>query len=197
MKEPTETEPQNTSQRECEFSILLSAETADRLERIARAKAMPVERIIQELTMNYVAREADPVQARIGRGVELVKGLIEAGRDELMLVSTAGAIAGTRPFQERQHKRDRLAEMGLQAFEELVKISDSEQIAKQSQFRLRAFLVLARVGAFTDAVIHNQDEADLLDLIEQLEQAEKKFEEELKKIKARESELEKARSSTG
>lgn len=193
MEEPTGTDAQTASPRERQFSILLPVETADRLERIARAKAMPVERIIQELTMNYATREADSLQARIGRGVELVKRLINAGRDELMVVS----IAGTGPFQERQRKRDRLVELGLKAFEELVKISDSEELAKQSQFRMRAFLVLTRVGAFTDAVIHNQEEADVLDLLERLEQEETEFEEHLKKMKARESELEKARSSTG
>jgi predicted transcriptional regulator len=189
MKEPSRTNPETASQRERDFSILLPAETADRLEHIARSKAMPVDRIIQQLTIEYVTKEGESVQDRIRRGVELVEGLIAVAKDELMLVS----LAGTEAFQERQRKRDRLVELGLRAFEELVKISDSEQLARQSEFRLRAFLVLARVGAFTDAVIHNQDEADVLDLIEQLEQTNKELQEYMKKMKAKEAELEKGR----
>lgn len=193
MDEPPRTKPEITGQIERDFSILLPAETADRLESIARRKAMPVNRIIQQITMEYVTKESESVQDRIARSLELVKGLIAAAKHEFMSVS----LAGTEAFQERQRKRDHLVELGMLAFEELVKISDSEQLARQSEFRMRAFLVLARVGAFTDAVIHHQDEADVLDLLEQLEQRNRELDEYMKKRKAKEADLEKSRWKTG
>lgn len=58
---------------------------------------------------------------------------------------------------------------------------------------MQAFLALARVGAFTAAVIHNQDEADILDLLEQVEQGNKELEEKLERTKAKEADREKAR----
>jgi cell division protein FtsB len=78
----------------------------------------------------------------------------------------------------------------MRAFEEISRISESEQVAKESEFRLQSFQVLARVGAFTSAVIQNQDEADVVDLLERVEKVNRELEKRLQKVKAREEELE-------
>jgi hypothetical protein len=158
------------------------------LERIAQSKVIAVERLLQQLITEYVIEENRSLEDRMNRVNELVKDLVAAVKRPEMMTR----IAGTAAFEERQRKRDHIVELGMQAFEELGKISESEQVAKESEFRLQAFLVLARVGAFTAAVIHNQDEADVLDLLKRVEDLNKELEERLKKVKAKETEREDA-----
>lgn len=190
MKDSSPAEPRYvTDCSERGFSILLPANAADRLEQIAQTKAMPVERLLQWLITEYVKEESRSFEDRIKRVNELVGNLVAAVRDDLMQTR----IAGTAAFEERQRKRDHLVELGMRAFEAISRISESEQLAKESEFRLQAFLVLARVGAFTAAVVHNQDEADILDLLEQIEQGNKELEEKLERAKAKEADRERAR----
>lgn len=189
MKEPSLSESNSAiGQADRGFWILVPVDAVNCLERIAQNKAIPVERLLQQLITEYVTEEDRSLEDRMNRVNELVKELVAAVKRPQMLPR----IAGTAAFEERQHKRDHLVELGMQAFEELGKISESEQVAKESEFRLQAFVVLARVGAFTAAVIHNQDEADVLDLLERVEQVNKELEEKLEKIKAKETEREDA-----
>ena len=56
--------------------------------------------------------------------------------------------ADRQAFEERKKKRDHLVELGMQAYDELRKISSSEEAARGAGFRLEAFSVMARVGKF-------------------------------------------------
>ena len=169
------------------FTIQLQVETADQLERIAQTNEMQVEQLLQQLVAEYVVEESRSVEDRIRLVYEHVECLIAAVKDELFQVRIA---SGTVTFEERQRKRAHLVELGMRAFEEISRISESEQVAKESEFRLQSFQVLARVGAFTSAVIQNQDEADVVDLLKRVEKVNRELEKRLKKVKAREEELE-------
>jgi hypothetical protein len=91
---------------------------------------MPVERLLHWLITEYVKEESRSFEDRIRRVNELVGNLVAAVRDDLMQTR----IAGTAAFEERQRKRDRLVELGMGAFEAISKISESEQLAKESEF---------------------------------------------------------------
>lgn len=88
-----------------------------------------------------------------------------------------------QPFEERKKKRDHLVELGMEAYDELRKISSSEQAAKEAEFRLAAFTVMARVGNFNAAIIRDQEAEEVLQILEELEEGYDKVEEELEKLK--------------
>jgi hypothetical protein len=166
---------------ECSFWVVLPVDAVNYLERAAQSKATSVERLLQQLITEHVAEKTRSLEDRMNHLNELLKELVEAVKNPQMLPR----IAGTAAFEERQHKRDHIVEIGLRALEEVSRISESDQLAKESGSRLRAFTVLARVGAFTDAVIHNQDEADVLDLLKRVDQTNRELQRELKKAKER------------
>jgi hypothetical protein len=180
VKKPSLSEPNiATDSADRGFWILLPVDAVNYLEHTAQSKAISLERLLQQLITEHVTEETRSLEDRMNHLNELLKELVVAVKNPQMLPK----IAGTAAFEERQHKRDHIVELGLRALEEVSRISESDQLAKESGSRLRAFTVLARVGAFTDAVIHNQDEADVLDLLERMEQINRELQKELKKAK--------------
>jgi hypothetical protein len=105
--------------------------------------------------------------------------------------------ADKQALEDRKRKREHLVELGMQAYDELRKISSSEQTAKEAEFRLAAFAVMARVGNFNAAIIRDQEADDLLQFIDEIEEGYEKIEEELEKLKKegrQREEVEEARS---
>jgi len=91
---------------------------------------------------------------------------------------------------ERRKRRDRLLEVGMEAYEELRKLSGSEEASKEAEYRMRAYMVMARVGAFNAAVIKDQETEDLSNLIMEVEETNEALEEELEKVREKQRELE-------
>jgi hypothetical protein len=164
---------------EFRFWVELPVDAVSYLKSAAQSKAISVERLLQQLITEHVTGETRSLKDRMNHLNELVKELAVAVKNPEMLTKIAGSAA----FEARQRKRDHIVELGLQALEEVSRISKSDKLAKESGPRFRAFAVLARVGAFTDAVIHHQDEADVEDLLMQIEEANEELQDELKKAK--------------
>jgi hypothetical protein len=93
-------------------------------------------------------------------------------------------------FEERKKKRDHLVELGMQAYDELKKISSSEAASREAGFRLVAFTVMARVGNFNAAIIRDQEAGDVIDILEDIEEGNEKMEAELEKLKKERREIE-------
>ena len=105
--------------------------------------------------------------------------------------------ADKQALEDRKRKREHLVELGMQAYDELRRISSSEQAAREAEFRLAAFTVMARVGNFNAAIIRDQEADDLLQFIDEIEEGYEKIEEELEKLKKegrQREEVEEARS---
>jgi ribosome-associated translation inhibitor RaiA len=105
--------------------------------------------------------------------------------------------ADKQTVEDRKRKREHLIELGMQAYDELRRISSSEQAAREAEFRLAAFTVMARMGNFNAAIIRDQEAEDLLQFIDEIEEGYTKMEEELEKLKEERQqrhEVEEARS---
>ncbi len=98
-------------------------------------------------------------------------------------------------FEERKKKRDHLFELGIEAYEELRKISQSEKASKEAEFRMRAFTVMARVGMFNAAVIRDQEAEDIARFLAELEEGNAKIDAELEKLEKENKEEEARRAA--
>ena len=105
--------------------------------------------------------------------------------------------ADREAFEERKKKRDHLVEIGMQAYDELRKISSSEQAAREAGFRLEAFSVMARVGKFNAAIIRDQEAEEILQFMEEIEEGNERIEEELKELKKERGDRERGGKVTG
>ena len=92
--------------------------------------------------------------------------------------------------EERRKRRDRLIEVGMEAYEELRRLSGSEEASREAEYRMRAYMVMARVGVFNAAVIKDQEAEDLTNLIMEVEETNAELEDELEKVREKQQELE-------
>jgi len=139
-----------------------------------------VDEVLQELIIKTVEYEAEPLEERMRRVKTLITKIATAIRkmpmQELKDVETRVA------REDRKKKRDHLVELGMEAYDELKKISTSEEAAREAEFRLKAFLVMARIGAFNAAVIRDQEAEDLEHLLAEIERYNELLAAKLKKI---------------
>jgi hypothetical protein len=83
--------------------------------------------------------------------------------------------------EERERKRKHLVELGLEAYDEVRKIASSEHVSRESEARLRAFTVMARLGVFNAAVIRDEENDELSELMAKVEETDYLLREELKR----------------
>ena len=108
-----------------------------------------------------------------------------AERDSVLITAKVASAQ-----EERRKRRDRLIEVGMEAYEELRKLSGSEEASREAEYRMRAYMVMARVGVFNAAVIKDQEAEDLTNLIMEVEETNAELEEELEKVREKQQELE-------
>jgi tellurite resistance protein len=85
----------------------------------------------------------------------------------------------------------------LEAYDEVRKIASSEQVSKESEARLKAFAIMARLGVFNAAVIRDAESDEIAQLIDEVEKTNYELSEELEKLKKRRLEEERERSRFG
>jgi hypothetical protein len=137
-----------------------------------------------------IEESREQFEDRLCRVNLLIQTLADLAREETLERSGVRVAATLVPVQdERRKKRDRLVELGMQAYEELCRICASEQAAKEA-CRMQAYRVMAQVGAFNAAVISDQESEDLSDLIYEIEEKNQQFTEEVEKLKKKRRELE-------
>ena len=163
------------------FSVQLPAKVADWVGKAALREEKTSEQFLRELVITSAEEEAMPLTVRLQRLDELVKKMGVIVKKTPMQEekdANAGPLAG----EERKKKRDRLVELGMEACDELRKITGSEEAAKEAEFRLQAFMVMARLGSFSAAVIRDQETEDLEQAIAEIEEQNDKFDEKLKEM---------------
>ncbi len=86
---------------------------------------------------------------------------------------------------ERQRKRGRMLEVGMDAFENIYQVAKSEKSAEEAQYRVQAYQVLARLGAFNAALLRDASEDEILAKMIQLEEENERLEAMGREIQSR------------
>lgn len=185
-----DTRSENVNARDMRgFSIRLPAHVSDYVERAACNRGLTVEQLVAELITESVRKDIEPLDVQLRRVNELINEIIILAKKAPMQ-EEKDAKTGKPTFEQREKKRDHLIELGMQAYDELSKISRSEKAAKQAEFRMQAFTVMARVGMFNAAVIRDQEAEDIARLIEELEEGNDRIEARIKELQEKRREEE-------
>lgn len=173
------------------FSVQLPAQVADWMEKAALRKDKTPEQFLRELIIKSVEEEAMPLGIRLQRLDELVKKMVVIVKKTPMQ-EDKDAKTAVHSLEERAKKRDHLIELGIEAYDELRKIAASEQASKESESRLQAFAVMARIGMFNAAVIRDAENDELGHLLAELEETDDRLKKEITRLqkKRREEEAE-------
>lgn len=182
---------------EHKLTVGLQAHVTQWVVREARRRGMTSERLLIEIITDAVEKNREPLDVRLQRVNRMLRDLVTLANKTLAqevqemrqgLVSVATKLPPE--FDERKKRRDRLIELGMQAYHELSKISASEEAAKEAECRTRAYLVMARVGAFNAAVIRDEEAEELSDLILEVEEKNEQLDEELEKLRRKRRQME-------
>ncbi len=173
------------------FLVQLPAHVADWVNQAALRKGKAAEQFLRGLIIETVEEEALPVEVHLHRIDELVKKLGVIVKKTPMQ-EEKDAKTAVHSLEERTKRREHLIELGFEAYDELKKIAASEQASKESETRLQAFAVMARIGTFNAAVIRDAENDELGHLLEELEETDDRFKEEITRLqkKRREEEAE-------
>ncbi len=171
------------------FSVQLPANVADWVGKAALRRNETPERFLRELIITSVEEAAMPLEARLQRLDQLVNKM------ELIVKKTPmqeekDAKTTVHSLEERTKRRDHLIELGFEAYDELRKIAASEQASKESESRLQAFAVMARIGTFNAAVIRDAENDELGHLLAEIEETDARLKEELEQLEKKRREEE-------
>jgi hypothetical protein len=163
------------------FLVQLPAHVADWVNQAALRKGKTAEQFLRELIVEAVEEEALPVEVHLHRLDELVKKLGVIVKKTPMQ-EEKDAKTHIHSLEERTKRREHLIELGFEAYDELKKIAASEQSSKESEARLQAFAVMARIGTFNAAVIRDAENDELGSLLAEMEETDFRLKEKLKKL---------------
>jgi hypothetical protein len=173
------------------FLVQLPAHVADWVNQAALRKDKAAEQFLRELITEAVEEEALPVEVHLHRIDDLVKklGVIV---NKMPMQEEKDAKPHIHSLEERTKRREHLIELGFEAYDELRKIAASEQASKESEARLQAFSVMARIGTFNAAVIRDAEDDEIGSLLAEVEETDAHFKKELERLekKRREEEVE-------
>lgn len=171
----------------CSFLVQLPANVADWVGKAAVRKDKTPEQFMRELIITSVEEEAMPLTLRLQRLDELVKKM-QVTVKKTPMQEEKDAKTHVHSLEERTKRREHLIELGFEAYDELKKIAASEQASKESEARLQAFAVMARIGTFNAAVIRDAENDELGSLLAEVESTDAQFKLELKKRREEEAE---------
>ena len=163
------------------FSVQLPANVADWVGKAAVRKTKTPEQLLRGLIIKSVEEEAMPLTLRLQRLDDLVKKM-QVIVKKTPMQEEKDAKTHIHSLEERTKRREHLIELGLEAYDELRKIAASEQASKESEARLQAFAVMARIGTFNAAVIRDAENDELGNLLAELEETDVRLKEKMKKL---------------
>ncbi len=163
------------------FSIRLPGHITKWLQQAANQKDKTAEQFLQELIVETLEDKTIPLDVRLRRIHDLIEEIVILARKTPMREQKDAKVKN-QAFEERKKKRDHLFELGMEAYEELRKISQSEKASKEAEFRMRAFTIMARVGMFNAAVIRDQEAEDVVLQMAELEEENERIDEEIEKL---------------
>ncbi len=175
-----------------DFSVQLPARAAGLVEQAALRRGQTAEDFLREMIVEAVEEEEVlPAEVHLQRLDELVRKM-DVIVKKTPMQEEKDASKAVHSLEERVKKREHLIELGIEAYDELRKIAASEQASKESESRIQAFAVMARIGTFNAAVIRDAENDELGNLLAEVEATDSRLKEELKKLekKRREEEAE-------
>jgi hypothetical protein len=178
------------------YSVQLPARIADSVENLGRSDGLEVEEMLQQLIVKTVEDKVEPLGNHLLRFRGLISEIVVATKKTPMREEKDAKTGTNVPREERRKKRDHLVELGIEAFDELRKISTSEETARESEFRLRVFQAMARLGSFSAAIIRDQEAEDIEHLISEIMKTNDEFEEKFKELEKERREEERAMQAT-
>ena len=193
MKDPSGSKFENENAGNMHnFSLQLPARAADLVKQAALRKGQTAEHFLREMIVEAVEeQEALPAEVHLERLDELVKKM-DLVVKKTPMQEEKDASKAVHSLEERTKRREHLIELGIEAYDELRKIATSEQASKESESRIQAFAVMARIGTFNAAVIRDAENDELGNLLAEVEETDSRLKAELKKQekKRREEEAE-------
>jgi len=163
------------------FSVQLPTHLAAWVEEAALRKSKTAEQFLGELIIKIVEEEAMPLESRLQRLDGLINKMAVLTK-KVPMQEEKDAKKHIHSLEERTKRREHLIELGMEAYDELRKITADEQASKEAEARLQAFTVMARVGTFNAAVIRDAENDELGSLLAEVEETDARFNEELKRL---------------
>ena len=189
MKDPSGSKFENENAGNMhDFSLQLPARAADLVKQAALRKGQTAEHFLREIIVEAVEeQEALPAEVHLERLDELVKKM-DLVVKKTPMQEEKDASKAVHSLEERTKRREHLIELGIEAYDELRKIATSEQASKESESRIQAFAVMARIGTFNAAVIRDAENDELGNLLAEVEETDRRLKAELKKQEKRREE---------
>lgn len=178
--------PRKPSAKTFRVTLRLTAAFNGALRIAAHQKGTTVSKLIRHVLWNFLKSfrltknelSADEILAVVIKVRELctlariTKLPMQKGNEEAVIA-------------ERQRKRGRMLDVGMDAFEDIYQIAKSEKSAEEAQYRVQAYQVLARLGAFNAALLRDASEDEILAKMIQLEIENEKLEAMGREIQSR------------
>jgi hypothetical protein len=171
------------------FGLTLPDDVAAWVEQAARRTGKTAECLLEELVIKSLEEETIPLELRLQRLDGLIKKMLILTKKTPMK-EEKDAKGHIHSLEERTKRRENLIELGMKAYEELMKIAADERTSKEAKARLQAFSVMARVGLFNAAVIRDAEDDEIAEFLSELEETDNKMKEELKRLEEKRREEE-------
>lgn len=164
--------PRERHRNEVIFGFRLSVALYTAFAIAARLRQKPMADLLRDLVRDFVEEfslsDSKIAITKILEATELIKQLIAYAR--IVKTSFLEQKGGNQPSrEERQKKRVRLLNMGMDAFDQVYVIAQSERKAEASKYRIQAYQVLASLGKLNAALIRDATDEELLSLMLELD----------------------------
>jgi hypothetical protein len=123
--------------------------------------------LVREFVEEFSLTNPRIATTKIMQATQLIKQLVAYAS---VLKTPLQEEKGAPPARlERQRKRDRLLNMGMDAFDQVYKIAQSEKEAEAAKARIQAYKVLALLGKLNALILKDATDEELLNLMLELE----------------------------
>ena len=144
------------------------------LEALALARGTGLARLVRNVLLDY-AHEVAATQ----RGVAATLDRIQALVNTLEVQTCAVGIAGI----QTQKEREELHETAMALLNEAIKLSESEEAAKNARARMEAMRLVSNISRTTLAILTGYDRRDIEVLLDELKKTNEFLQTELRAIR--------------
>jgi hypothetical protein len=144
---------------------------------------------VAELVENAVREHLAKLTSRKGSHLTQRLRYANALIAEVLAVGSPIAIAGTGPAnihqkEPRQLRRNEISQKAAAAFDQVYDLAQAETLAEQNQARGVMYEVLARLAEVNGALLKDASDEEVLEDLQELREAQLKFEETTSKLEA-------------
>lgn len=146
---------------------------ADALRALADAKGKSLAVLIREILMDY-ARRVIYTQRGVIYTLDRISVLVKTLEIELLSVAAAGI--------DTQREREKLYEIALDLLKEAVKLSESEEAAKNARARILVMRLVSAASRTALAILADHDQATAIALIREIKKENESIRAELRAL---------------